>query len=93
MYSFTSRLSNKVYVPISFSLINKDGYGNYFDGLKADSYVNDDIYHNFGIGEAVFDEVVNHITTGNFSSSKSAFDVRRAPKKEIRSIKDERGSL
>jgi len=93
MYSFTSRISDLVYVPISFSLVNKDGFGYYFDGLKADSYVNDDVYHNFGTDEDVFAEVMNHITTGSFSSNKSAFEIRRAPKKEIRSIKDERGSL
>lgn len=93
MYSFNSRISNLVYVPISFSLINKDGYGNYFNGLNANSYVSDDVYHNFGSGEAVFDEVLNHITTGSFSSTKSAFEIRKGPKKEIRSIKEERGSL
>jgi hypothetical protein len=93
MYSFASRISDLVYVPISFSLVNADGFGNYFDGLKADSYINDDVYHNFGTDEAIFSEVMNHITTGSFSSNKSSFELRKAPKKEIRSIKDERGSL
>ena len=93
MYSINSRISDLVYVPISFSLVNKDGYGGYFDGLKADSYVTDDVYHTFGSEEAVFAEVLHHIESGSFSTTKSSFEIYRAPVKEIRSIKDERGSL
>ncbi|MBI9055380.1 MAG: hypothetical protein JEY96_16275 [Bacteroidales bacterium] len=93
MYSFNSRYSNLVYVPICFSLENAAGYGSYFDGLKADSYVDDDTYHTFGKDEAIFSEVFNHIKNGSFSSSKSSSELRKTPKKEIRSIKDERGSL
>lgn len=93
MYSFPSRISDLIYVPISFSLVNAEGFGNYYNGLKANSYVNDDVYHNFGTDEAIFSEVMNHITTGSFSSNKSSFELRKVPKKEIRSIKDERGSL
>jgi len=93
MYSFNSRYSNLVYVPICFSLENADGYGSFFDGLKANSYVDDDIYHNFGTDEAIFSEVFYHIKNGVFSSRKSSTELREIPKKEIRSIKDERGSL
>ena len=93
MSSFSSRISDLVYVPISFSMVNKDGYGGYFDGLKADYYVTDDVYHNFGSEEAVFAEVLHHIESGSFSTTKSSFEIYRAPVKEIRSIKDERGSL
>jgi len=93
MYSFNSRYSNLVYVPICFSLENADGYGSFFDGLKADSYVDDDIYHNFGTSEAIFSEVFYHIKNGVFSSRKSSTELRKTPKREIRSIKDERGSL
>jgi len=93
MYSFNSRISDLVYVPICFSLVNANDYGNYFNGLTADSYVTDDVYHNFGIEEAVFAEAMYHITYGSFSSAKSAGTIYRAPVKEIRSIADERGSI
>jgi len=93
MYSFNSRISDLVYVPICFSLVNANNYGDYFNGLTADSYVTDDVSHNFGANEAVFAEVMHHITYGSFSSTKSSGTIYRAPVKEIRSIADERGSI
>jgi C-terminal processing protease CtpA/Prc len=93
MYSFASRVSNLIYVPISFKLVNAVDFGGYYDGLKADSYVTDDIASNFGIGEDVFDEVIYHIENGSFSSLKSSTEIYRAPVKEIRSLRDEIGAL
>lgn len=93
MYSFYSRYSDLVYVPISFKLVNKNDFGDYYDGLKADSYVEDDLSHNFGIQEATFSNILNHVNTGNFISLKSSGEIFRAPVKEIRTIKQERGSL
>lgn len=93
MYSMVSRVSNLIYVPIAFKLENSLGFGEYFNGLEADSYVTDDISSNFGIGEDVFDEVVYHIENGSFSSLKSSTDIFRAPFKEINSIRDEIGAI
>ncbi len=93
MYSFSSNISDLVYAPISFKLVNALDYGGYYDGLKADSYVEDDISINFGIGEAILDEVLYHIENGSFSSVKSSSDIYRKPFKEIRNLKDEIGSL
>lgn len=93
MYSFSSNVSNLVYVPISFELVNADNYGGFYDGLKADSYIEDDISANFGVGEAVLDEVLYHIENGSFSSTKSSHDIYRKPFKEIRNLKDEIGSI
>ncbi len=93
MYSFESNVSNLMYVPITFKLVNANNYGGYYDGLKADSYVGDDVKHYFGEGEAVFDEVSLHIQTGSFTSTKSSYDIFRKPFKEIRNLKDEIGSL
>lgn len=92
MYSFPSVISDLVYVPISFKLKNAAGYGDYYEGLKADSYVDDDLTHGFGVSEDIFSEVLHHIENGSFSSKKSGSDIRKKVK-EIRSIKDERGSL
>lgn len=93
MYSFASRVSNLIYVPISFKLVNADDFGGYYDGLQADSYVEDDIKSNFGVGEDVFDEVIYHIENGSFSSLKSSTDIYRAPFKEIRNLRDEIGTI
>ncbi|NOQ24776.1 MAG: carboxyl-terminal protease [Bacteroidales bacterium] len=93
MYSFASRISNVVYVPIAFKLTNSAGFGEFYDGLQADSYVADDIKSNFGIGEDVFDEVIYHIENGSFSSLKSSTDIYRAPFKEIRNLRDEIGTI
>ncbi len=93
MYAIQSSISDLVYVPISFKLVNADNYGGYYNGLTADSYVEDDVFNNFGEGEAVLDEVLYHIETGSFSSLKSSSDIFRKPIKEIISFKDEIGAI
>lgn len=93
MYSFSSNISDLVYVPISFKMLNSVGFGGYYDGLKADCYVEDDITNNFGVGEAIFDEVLHHIEYGTFTSLKTSSEIYRAPIKEIRNIKEELGSI
>jgi len=93
MYSFESRVSDLVYVPISFRLVNSDDFGGYYNGLKADSYVDDDLYSDFGPDEAILKEVLYHIENGSFPSTKSSNDIFRKPIKEIRNLKDELGSI
>ncbi len=93
MYSFTSRVSDLVYVPISFRLLNADDFGGYFNGLSADSYVDDDLYNDFGTNESTLKEVLYHIENGSFSSTKSSHDIYKKPIKEIRNLKDELGSI
>ncbi len=93
MYSFESQLSDYVYVPISFKLLNADGFGGYYDGLSADSYVGDDLLEDFGPGEDVLDEVLHHIEYGTFSSTKSTFDIPKISVKEIRNLRDEIGAI
>jgi carboxyl-terminal processing protease len=93
MYSFSSRVSDLIYVPISFRLVNSNNYGGYYSGLAADSYVEDDLYNDFGEDEATLKEVLFHIENGSFSSTKSSYDIYSRPKKEIRNLKDELGSI
>ncbi len=93
MYAFESNVSDLVYVPVSFKLVNSEGYGGYYEGLEADSYVADDVMNNFGEGEAVLEEVLNHIETGSFTSLKSSSDIFRKPVKDIISLKDEIGAI
>jgi hypothetical protein len=93
MYSFYSSISNLVYAPVAFKLMNANDFGGYYDGLQADSYIEDDISIPFGIGEATLDEVLYHIQNGSFSSTKSSAEIYRRPVKEIITIKDELGAI
>lgn len=93
MYSFYSNITNLVYVPVAFKLLNANDYGGYYQGLKADSYVEDDISTSFGAGEATLDEALHHIQYGSFTSTKSAMDIYRRPMQEIITIKDELGAI
>lgn len=90
MYSFRSKLSDYVYVPITFKIVNSDGEGDYYDGLPADAYAADDITHNFGdINESSLAEALYHIQYGSFSGKKLKEGIKRMPKKPMRSIRDE----
>lgn len=93
MYSFISDVSNLVYAPVAFKMVNADDYGGYYGGLKADSYVEDEFSAPFGLGEAMFDEALYHIENGTFTSLKSVNEIYRAPVKEIRTIKEQRGAI
>jgi len=93
MYSFVSNVSNLVYAPVAFKMVNADEYGGYYGGLKADSYAEDELSAPFGLGEAMFDEALYHIENGSFNSLKSAGEIYRAPVKEIRTIKEQRGTI
>lgn len=93
MYSFESNVSDYVYVPITFKIINSTGYGEYYDGLTADAYADDDLTHDFGdVNESSLAEALYHVKNGSFSSKKSKFTIKRQPKKVIRSLKDELGA-
>ena len=56
------------FLPVTFKIANADGFGDYFDGLPADSYVVDDITRLFGDPEeASLKEALTFIETGSFS--------------------------
>lgn len=56
------------FVPVTFKIANADDFGDYFDGLQADSYVPDDISRMFGDPEeASLKEALNFIETGSYS--------------------------
>lgn len=93
MYSFYSAISNLVYVPVTFKLLNANDYGGYYQGLQANSYVEDDISTPFGSGEATLEEVLYHIQNGSFSGKKSSVEIYRRPFREIITIKDELGAI
>ena len=56
------------FLPVTFKIANADGFGDYFDGLPADSYVVDDVTRLFGDPEeASLKEALTFIETGSFS--------------------------
>lgn len=93
MFSFSSRISNLLYVPICFRLVNSQEYGEYYNGLPADNYVEDDVLHDFGSEEAALANVLAHIETGSFPTFKSKEEIYRAPVKTIRTLEQIRGSI
>ncbi|HSH53362.1 MAG TPA: S41 family peptidase [Bacteroidales bacterium] len=94
MYSFFSNVSNLAYVPVTFKIINANGDGEYYNGLQANSYADDDITKNFGnLNEACLEEALYHIENGSFSSIKSAAEIKRRFKIEYNNLKDEIGAI
>jgi carboxyl-terminal processing protease len=93
MYSFESRLSDYVYVPITFKIVNSEGIGDYYEGLSADAFADDDVTHDFGdIQESSLAEALNHIQYGSFTGKKSINTIKRMPKKRIRTLREELGA-
>ncbi|MEE4196577.1 MAG: S41 family peptidase [Bacteroidales bacterium] len=94
MYSFFSNISNLAYVPVTFKITNADDEGDYYNGLPANSYVNDDLTNDFGdVNEACLQETLYHIENGTFSSTKSGNEIIRKPRVEYHNLKDEIGAL
>jgi len=93
MYAFESKLSDYVYVPITFKIINSEGFGDYYEGLEADAYADDDVNHDFGdTAESSLAEALHHIEFGSFSVKKSKSEIKRLPKKPIRTVKEQLGA-
>ncbi|MFT3703925.1 MAG: S41 family peptidase [Agriterribacter sp.] len=64
--------------PISFRSVNKNGEGNYFDGMTPDATVNDGLTFQWGdTQEECLGSALNYISNGVFSNiaSRSASDV------------------
>ncbi|MBD1430844.1 S41 family peptidase [Sphingobacterium litopenaei] len=63
-------ISNELYVT-SFQMFNKNGYGDYFDGLKPNTHVWEyDSFFDFGQQEeSMLSAALNHIKSGNFKST------------------------
>jgi C-terminal peptidase prc len=69
---------DKVLAPVSFSMVNANGQGDYFSGLPADCQAGDDIAHDLGdAAEASLAEALGFIRTGACSASARALGTRR----------------
>jgi carboxyl-terminal processing protease len=61
---------DKVLAPVSFSLVNADGQGDYFDGIQVTCAAADDIEHDLGaVDEGSLAEAFHYIRTGGCSAS------------------------
>ncbi|MGQ9620221.1 MAG: S41 family peptidase [Bacteroidales bacterium] len=66
-----------VYAPVTFKMVNKNNYGDFFNGFPPDKYATDDITHDFGdLNEYCLKEAVFYIENGSFSV-KSAYPYSR----------------
>ena len=60
---------DKVLAPVSFSLVNANGEGDYFDGIATDCSAPDDIEHDLGVAdEGSLGEALHYIRTGSCSA-------------------------
>jgi carboxyl-terminal processing protease len=74
---------DKVLAPVSFSLVNSDGVGDYFTGIRPDCAAADDVEHDLGAGdEASLAEAFQFIRTGTCTPPRETTDslrVRQTP--------------
>jgi carboxyl-terminal processing protease len=70
---------DKVLAAVSFSLVNADGQGSYFDGIPADCAAPDDIEHDLGVAdEGSLGEALYYVRTGSCSAASAANRTLRA---------------
>ena len=80
-------------IPITFSLYNRLGEGDYFDGIPADSYVDEDVTIPFGDPEEkMLKEVLNYIATGEWTGS-GARKSSRASWQQLKGIGSLTGAI
>jgi C-terminal peptidase prc len=69
---------DKVLAPVSFSMVNADGQGDYFAGIAPTCLAADDIEHDLGAAdEASLGEALFYIRTGNCSVRSTAAAASR----------------
>lgn len=72
MYVFTYKsLKSKndydwAFLPICFYCVNSNGEGNYDNGIIPDKLIYDDLYHDWGPGEATLKACLDYIATGSY---------------------------
>ncbi len=81
------------FVPVTFKIANADGFGDYFNGLPADSYVEDDITRKFGDPEeSSLKEALNYIETGSFSMLPRKKALYVQPREQMTGLRREIGA-
>jgi carboxyl-terminal processing protease len=76
---------DKVLAPVSFSLVNADGAGDYFSGIRPDCAAADDVEHDLGAGdEASLAEAFQYIRTGACTPARSTQESLRVRRPALR---------
>jgi carboxyl-terminal processing protease len=66
--------------PVTFKDVNKNGEGDFFDGIAPFALVSDDITHNFDNREELcLKAAISYIETGSVITSKAASEFKRHP--------------
>jgi carboxyl-terminal processing protease len=68
--SISARFIDSTLIPITFKYMNRKNEGDFFDGLPANSYIEEDITKDFGDPEeALLQEVLYFIENGSFTGA------------------------
>lgn len=75
MYVFEDKKLDYAFAPVCFKNTNANDYGNYFDGILADAYVEDDVTHDFSdVEELCLKQAFYYLENGSFDATiKSSF--------------------
>ena len=79
MYGFTypSRQSKYIFLPIAFTLLNTDNESDFYEGFVPEKYVHDDIKYDWNNrNEACLKEAISLLENGS-KSSKSEYNYRK----------------
>jgi hypothetical protein len=72
--------------PVSFRTTNKNGEGNYFNGLTLDNAVADGLDKDWGdVKESSFGSVIKYLNSGSFRAQSSVNEPAYSEKPEVRS--------
>jgi carboxyl-terminal processing protease len=78
---------DKVLAPVSFSMVNADGQGDYFGGLPVDCRAADDISRELGdAGEASLATALGYLRTGACPAISQPLGARRAAAAPARAV-------
>ncbi len=78
VWGYPDRTPKYVYAPVTFKMVNKNDFGDFFDGFPPDKYVTDDLSHDFGdTNELCLKEAIYYIEHGAFGA-KSIYPAFRS---------------
>ncbi|HPC97630.1 MAG TPA: S41 family peptidase [Bacteroidales bacterium] len=72
VWTYPGTVPKYVYAPVTFKLVNKDNFGDFYTGLPPQKLADDDIKHNWGDpAEASFSQAVYYMENGTFGAKGS----------------------